>query len=152
MAPGAGVIKYGENGKGIGSRWYAGTLAKRVRDIGRLRGKIGFMQGDGLAVIREHTSEVNTAFFIDPPYTAAGKRAGTRLYRYNALDHEVVFTLAESLRGPFLMTYDNTEGVRELAVRHGLLVEIVAMSNTHHAKMEELLVSKDLGWVRSPLC
>ena len=27
MAPGAGLIKYGENGKGVASRWYPDTLA-----------------------------------------------------------------------------------------------------------------------------
>ncbi|MDP2743851.1 MAG: DNA adenine methylase [Dehalococcoidia bacterium] len=148
MAPGAGLIKHGENGKGITSRWYPHTLARRIRDIGRIRDKIEFVHGDGLKVIREHSEEPDTVFFIDPPYTAAGKKAGTRLYAHNELDHERLFTLAESLKGDFLMTYDNAEGVREMAVRHGFQTVAVAMKNTHHAEMDELLIGRDLGWAR----
>ncbi len=147
MAPGAGLIKHGENGKGIASRWYPHTLAKRVREIGRIRDRIEFVHGDGLEAIREHLEATDTVFFIDPPYTAAGKKAGTRLYTYNELDHEALFTLAECLRGDFLMTYDNADGVREMAARHGFETVAVAMKNTHHAEMDELLIGRNLGWV-----
>lgn len=147
MAPGAGLIKYGENGKGIASRWYPITLAKRIKEIGRISDRIGFIEGDGLDVIRKHQLEQHTAFFIDPPYTAAGKKAGRRLYTYNELDHEELFSLAERICGCFLMTYDNAGGVREMAARHGFGLRAVAMSNTHHAKIDELLISNDLGWL-----
>jgi len=33
MAPGAGLAKAGENGKGLSSRWYPETLKKRILDI-----------------------------------------------------------------------------------------------------------------------
>ncbi len=46
------------------------------------------------------------------------------------------------------MTYDNADGVRELATTHGFDVEPVAMKNTHHAKMTELLIGRDLSWAR----
>lgn len=148
MAPGAGLIKHGENGKGIASRWYPHTLAQRVRDIGRIKDRIEFVQGDGLNVIREHVERSNAVFFIDPPYTAAGKKAGTRLYTYNELDHEALFTLASKLRGDFLMTYDNAEGVRVMAARYGFSVVAIPMKNTHHAEMDELLIGRNLGWAR----
>jgi hypothetical protein len=48
----------------------------------------------------------------------------------------------------FLMTYDDTDEVRELAQKHGFAVKAVAMKNTHHAKMLELLISRDLDWLR----
>jgi len=148
LAPGAGFIKYGENGKGVASRWYPETLARRIREIDRIRDRIRFEQKDAFIVLRELEKEKNTAFFIDPPYTAHGKKAGKRLYRHNIIDHEKLFSLVESLEGPFLMTYDNAEGVREMASRHGFKVKTVAMSNTHHNKMEELLISRDLDWVK----
>src|SRR5262249_49426399 len=119
LAPGSGVIKEGENGKGITSRWYPETLAKRILDIDAVKHKLCFVQGDGLAYIAEQASRSDTVFFIDPPYTAAGKRAGKRLYTYNELDHEALFATAETLQGDFLMTYDNAKGVKELARRHG---------------------------------
>ncbi len=33
MAPGAGLVKTGENNRGISSRWYPETLARRIREI-----------------------------------------------------------------------------------------------------------------------
>lgn len=148
MAPGAGLIKYGESGKGIASRWYPNTLAKRIRDIGRIRQRIEFIHGDGLDVIRKYVEQPGTVFFIDPPYTAAGKKAGTRLYTYSELDHEVLFTLAGTLHGDFLMTYDDAEGVRVMAARHGFDVVAIPMKNTHHTKMDELLIGRNLDWAR----
>ena len=46
------------------------------------------------------------------------------------------------------MTYDNADGVKELAARYGFDTEIIAMKNTHHAKMTELLIGRDLTWAR----
>jgi DNA adenine methylase len=86
-------------------------------------------------------------FFIDPPYTAGGKRAGSRLYTHSEIDHERLFSVCEKLRGDFLMTYDNADEVRALAERHGLQTKPVAMKNTHHAEMDELLIGRNLDWV-----
>ncbi len=149
MAPGSGSIQHGENGKGIGSRWYPATLSKRIRDIGKVKDKIEFVQGDGLAVIGEHREAADAVFFIDPPYTAAGKKAGTRLYIHNVVDHEALFNLASTLRGDFLMTYDNAAAVRAMAVQHRLDFETIPMKNTHHANMTELLIGRDLRWTRA---
>jgi len=149
MAPGAGLIKYGEQGKGINSRWYPQTLAQRIRNIGRISDRVSFIQGDGMVTIREYLDQPEAVFFIDPPYTAAGKKAGTRLYTHNGLDHEELFNLAEKIKGDFLMTYDNAVGVRTMAERHAFEVVEIAMKNTHHANMNELLIGKNLGWARS---
>jgi DNA adenine methylase len=149
MAPGAGFIKYGESGKGISSRWYPRTLAQRIRDIGRIKDKIEFAREDGLNIIRRYANRPDVIFFIDPPYTAAGKKAGTRLYTYNELDHESLFAIVESLQGDFLMTYDNAEEVRVMAKRHGFEVVEIVMRNTHHIEMAELLIGKDLSWARN---
>ena len=79
LAPGSGVIKYGEDGKGIKSRWYPETLKKRILRIAAVKDRIRFIEGDGLSVLRENAQRSDAVFFIDPPYTAAGKKAGTRL-------------------------------------------------------------------------
>ena len=99
-----------------------------------------------MQVMQENAEASDTVFFLDPPYTAAGKKAGSRLYTFNELDHEALFRLAGSLRGDFLMTYDNAEGVRELAQRHGLQTLAIPMKNTHHAEMTELIIGRDLRW------
>lgn len=148
LAPGAGRIKTGEGGKGIRSRWYPETLKKRILKIAAIRDSITFIHGDGLRVLRENAHRTDAVFFIDPPYTAAGKRAGSRLYTHHELDHQALFDVADTLAGDFLMTYDNCEGVRQLAEEHDFDVEAVAMKSTHHAKMTELLIGRNLDWLR----
>lgn len=150
MAPGAGLIKYGEQGKGINSRWYPQTLAKRIHNIGKISDKIDFIHGDGIAIIQKFVERTDAVFFIDPPYTASGKKAGTRLYTYHEIDHEELFSLVKTLCGDFLMTYDNAAGVRSMAEQHGFDTVEIAMKNTHHANMNELLIGRDLGWARCP--
>ena len=147
LAAGSAPIKFGENGKGIKSRWYARTIAGRIRDIFTIRDRIQFVQGDGISVMRSHASKKKAAFFIDPPYTAAGKRAGNRLYTHHALDHEMLFTVAGTISGDFLMTYDNANDLVVMAAHHGFQTRTIAMKNTHHAVMDELLIGRDLSWV-----
>lgn len=148
LAPGAGKIKYGENGKGILSRWYPGTISRRIRDIEEVCEHITFIEGDGLEVAQQHATDPNAVFFIDPPYTASTKRAGSRLYLYSEVDHEALFRIASTFTGNFLMTYDNAEELHFLAAQYGFDTELVAMKNTHHAEMTELLIGRNLNWVR----
>ncbi len=147
LARGSSLIKRGENGKGITSRWYPATLARRIMNIARVADRIRFVHGDGMQVLEGMMDDEAAAFFIDPPYTAGGKRAGRRLYTHHEVDHERLFSLCAQLCGHFLMTYDNAEEVRELADRHGFGHAAVAMKNTHHATMRELVISRDLSWL-----
>ena len=150
LAEGAGVLKNGENGKGILSRWYPQTIARRITNIGYEARRIEFIRGDAFVELARFRNERNAVFFIDPPYTAGGKSAGSRLYTHSQVDHERLFSICEKVRGDFLMTYDNAEEVRALAERHGFETKPVAMKNTHHAEMNELLIGRDLGWVEKP--
>ena len=152
LAPGAGLLKSGENGKGILSRWYPDTLARRIRHIVSIRDTISFIHGDGLEVLAEYIDNPNAVFFIDPPYTAGkyGKRAGRRLYRHNELDHEQLFDLVSHIQGDFLMTYDNAKEVRLLAEQYDFDTRLVSMKNTHHEKVMELLIGRNLDWVVQP--
>lgn len=148
MAPGAGLIKNGEKGKGISSRWYPETLAKRILDIGTIRTKISFVQGDAFKAIEDYVDDKNTVFFIDPPYTAAGKKAGRRLYSHHSLDHELLFKTMKSAKGDALFTYDNSDDLVKMATAHKFETRLIPMKNTHHAKMTELIIGKDLRWLK----
>ena len=147
LAPGSGVLKHGEKGKGIKSRWYPETLKKRILKVATLRDRITFINGDGIQVMRDNAYRKDVVFFIDPPYTAAGKKAGSRLYTHFELDHEELFKVTASLAGDFLMTYDDAEGVRALARKYGFKMRTVAMQNTHLVEMKELLIGRSLDWV-----
>jgi len=148
LAPGSAPLKYGENGRGIASRWYPETLARRIRNIVLFRSKITFIEGDGLEYMASDPSLPDTAYFIDPPYTAGKKSAGKRLYTHYLLDHKRLFDLTARLGGPFLMTYDDDPAIIELATAHRFAWIKVAMMNTHHANMMELLISRDLSWAQ----
>jgi DNA adenine methylase len=147
LADGAGFLKYGENGKGIHSRWYPATLARRFENLNQVADRIDFRCADGLKVMREFASQPDAVFFIDPPYTAGGKKAGKRLYRHCDIDHENLFAVCKTLKGDFLMTYDNADEVKEMARQHGFQMRLIPMNNTHHATMEELVIGKDLTWM-----
>ena len=116
-----------------------------------MRDNISFIAGDGLQILREHSESPDTVFFIDPPYTAGGKKAGKRLYKHFELNHEELFEIADNLQGDFLMTYDDTDEVRALAKEHMFDVQTVPMKNTHHAKMNELCIGPNLEWLRPAL-
>lgn len=150
LAKGAGLLKYGESGKGISSRWYPQTLAKRIKNINSIRNRITFIQDDAFKVIESNKNREDVVFFLDPPYTAGkkGKRAGTRLYNHFEIDHEKLFSLMGKVHGDFLITHDNDEYVRGLAERHGFKFATVAMQNTHLAKMNEILIGRDLNWLK----
>lgn len=147
MAPGASLMKQGENGRGLASRWYPETLARRILSIFENRHRVRFRHQDGIQFIQENADRNEIAFFIDPPYTVAGRR----LYTHSEIHHEKLFRETAKVKGDFLMTYDNAKPIRELAARFGLDTHKIPMKNTHHEIMNELLVGRDLGWARKPL-
>lgn len=148
LAAGAGRVKQGENGKGLQSRWYPATLARRIRDIHAVRERITFRHDDAFAVMASFQNTPGTVLFLDPPYTASeSKRAGARLYRHFEIDHPGLFATARDFPGDVLLTYDNAEGVRRMADAVGLAYRPVAMKSTHHATQTELLIGKDLRWM-----
>lgn len=149
MAPGASLMKNGENGRGITSRWYPETLARRVREIGAIAHRIQFIEGDAFEIIPKYTRKRDAVLFIDPPYTAGGKRAGRRLYLHNDVDHQHLFSLMANSVAPFMMTYDDSKEVRALAVKHQFQVTAIPMKNTHHNMMYELLVTSS-GYKQAP--
>jgi DNA adenine methylase len=149
LAAGSGLLKNGEAGRGILSRWYPETLAKRIRNIGLVLDKLTFLQGDAFDIIELYKNNKGAVFFIDPPYTAGGKKAGNRLYTHFQLDHERLFQLCTELAGDFVMTYDNASEVRALAGRHSFQSKPIPMKNTHHVEMTELVIGKNLSWMEN---
>lgn len=143
LAPGTGSIKRGENGKGLASRWYPTTLARRIRDIDSYKNKITFIQGDAFDYFSEDFYDDNTYYFIDPPYTVAGKR----LYTHNEINHELLFEKASKLKCHYLMTYDLCDYVISLANKYGMQYRTIPMQTTHLITKDELLISNDFSWL-----
>lgn len=147
LAPGAGLLKKGEAGNGVKSRWYPKTLSLRIEAIHALKRRIRFSETDALAWLRKNGRRKRTgpaAYFIDPPYSMAGKR----LYAYGEIDHEKLFEIVARLRGRVLMTYDDSAEIRKLARQFGFKYRRVAMRSRHHVSKNELLISKDFKWLK----
>ena len=144
LAPGAALTRDGENGKGVASRWYPETLANRLRAIAEHSERIGFAESDGLQLLETVLPGMaaDTAIFADPPYTAGGKRAGSRLYAHNELDHGRLFELLDDSQVNFLMTYDCAPEIVALVRHHGFQARQVLMKNTHHRRIPELVITR----------
>ncbi len=145
MAPGAGLVKNGENNRGLSSRWYPKTLARRIREISMHLDRISFHVGDGFDLIDEYLAEETAAFYVDPPYMKAARR----LYRNWQVNHRRLFEKMAAISGSFLMSYDNDPEIQDMAREFGFDCQPVPMKNTHHAQMTELLISRNLDWLDS---
>lgn len=142
ITKGSGLIKNGENGKGIKSRWYPRTLRDRIMAIGHVKSKMRFVSGDAFEELERYKNDKNTYSFIDPPYTVAGKR----LYTHFNIDHDALFALIAQLQGRFMLTYDDTEEIRTLIFKHNLDFRIIPMKTTHHIQKNEIIISDNFDW------
>ncbi len=146
LAPGASFSRHGENGKGLLSRWYPETLAARLETIGKYNDRIIFHEGDGMKILPELLREWGrrAAVFVDPPYTAqGGKKAGRRLYRHSEIDHAALFKMLHEHEANFLMTYDAAPEIVRLVRRYGFDAVCLAMKNTHHNRIPELVITRE---------
>jgi len=145
LAPGASLIRHGENGKGIASRWYPETLANRLRNIASVSNRITFHEEDGMKLLEPMLQKWGNqaAVCVDPPYTAGGKRAGVRLYSHNHIDHSHLFNILKRTGANFLMTYDNAPEIVGLIQRYDFHAVTVMMKNSHHNKMKELVITRE---------
>lgn len=142
LAKGSGMIKNGENGKGISSRWYPKTLHDRIIAISYVKDKIAFIKGDAFEILEKNIHNDHAYFFLDPPYTVAGKR----LYAHFDIDHEKLFSLTAQLKGKFMLTYDDTPEIRQLAQKYNLKYRTIPMKTTHHLEKHEIIISDNFSW------
>ena len=147
LAKGAAVVRTGENGKGIASRWYPDTIKQRLKVISDHAGHIDFRAADGITILEQKLAEglpTGTAVFADPPYTAAGKQAGRRLYTHYSIDHAHLFDILARLAaqgGEIMATYDESPEILNLVDQYGFHAVRVMMKNTHHNYLPELVIT-----------
>ena len=145
LAQGASFTRKGENGAGIGSRWYPNTLIRRLRAIGECAPRISFYEADGLEILASQLAKPHddVAVFVDPPYTArGGKRAGKRLYAHSEIDHARLFSILAESNADFLMTYDRSLEIESLIESHDFHAVRVVMKSGHHTLLPELVITR----------
>jgi DNA adenine methylase len=142
LAPGAGLVKSGENGRGLLSRWYPETLVDRIELLRSVRARVQFVEGHAFDMISKHSDDPSVAWFVDPPYSLGGKKAGQRLYLHCDIDHARLFHMMASARGKFLMTYDDTTEVLDYAHAYDLTIKRLPMRSTHNKVVNEIVITK----------
>ena len=145
LAPGAAPIRKGENSKGLDSRWYPNTLARRIKTIWPYAEHIAFCHADAMQLLPDllHGWGRRAALFVDPPYTAGGRNPGQRLYAFNQVDHGRLFQFLARRSHPFLMTYDSTPEILDLVAQYGFHTEQIHRTNAHNRVQTELLITPE---------
>lgn len=142
LAGGAGLLSKGERGNGVSSRWYPETLAKRVMSIYQHRAQIEFVECDSMNVIPKLVTDSSIALFVDPPYPKLMERGVKPLYAHFRLDHEKLFNILSKSNANFLLTYDDSEYVRNLISANGFSYKSIDMRNSSAIIKTELLIGK----------
>jgi DNA adenine methylase len=148
LAPGAGLMKAGEGGRGIASRWYPKTLVRRFDLIRAMRARLIFEHRDAFELLDNYRDQENICWFVDPPYTVGGKKPGSRLYSHHVLDHARLFCEMGRVRGALMATYDVSPEVFALANGWGFAVHDAYMRNTHNEVMNEVVLLRPAATLR----
>ena len=126
--------------------FHGGILAKgsgMIKNaINHVKHKIDFYQTDAFKFVEENLKDEKAWFFIDPPYTIAGKR----LYTHFDIDHEELFYLTSEIRGKFMLTYNDTKEIRTLVDKYGLQFRTIPMKTTHHLQKHEIIIADNFEW------
>jgi DNA adenine methylase len=145
LAPRAGLLRKGERGNGVSSRWYPVTLMNRLRTIHSLAERIRFTEGDAMLLLPVMLRRTDAAVFVDPPYVVNGNGPGIRLYRHTQVDHECLFAMLSEARSACLATYHPSPEIRRLARLSGFSISSRAMRTTHHSQRRELILRRIPG-------
>ena len=139
LAAGASLLRHGEDGRGVTSRWYPQTLQKRIANIGQNNERVVFVEGDGLTVLQAVADNPRTVVFADPPYTAGKRR---RLYNHHSVDPRTVFETLAAADYDFLLTYDPAPDIVALIDEYSFSACHVTAATTHHSRKAELIITR----------
>lgn len=118
----SGIIKAGPLGGKeqkseykIDCRFNKNSIMNKIYTLSKMNQSIQVNFGDSLVFLKENTREfnkMNTFIYADPPYYLKGKK----LYRfwYEDKDHKALSKYLLSCKNPWLVSYDNHEGIRAL--------------------------------------
>lgn len=134
----ARLIRNGERGKGLSSRWYPETISLRIANIHSAKERFQVKHGDGLREIRHYATERQACFFVDPPYVLSNRVRP--LYHHSEIDHPALFALLYASRRDFLLTYRDSRRIRDWVDLLGLKARRVVIRGNGGRKSSELLL------------
>lgn len=149
----SGVLKAGPIGgysqKGvykIDCRYNKEQLIKKIMKIANNKSKIKLYNYDVRTFIKKIIPLYKNAFiYFDPPYFNKGKD----LYKnfFNKQDHEDIAALIKKVKGNWMVTYDNSETIKEIYKEYDIKKYKVIYSLANTGEAEELIfISNPLLW------
>jgi DNA adenine methylase len=138
---GSGLLRRGDGGRGIASRWNGQDLYAMLRQIRALSGRIRFIEGDGVRKGLRAYDDSESSAFVDPPYSLGPDGPARHLYEHHRLDHQKLLAVLASWRGRWIATYPDTREARTLANTHGLSYRRMPMRTAAHKTKIELILS-----------
>ena len=96
----------------LDARFNREELIRRVQRIGSFRDRIEVNGIDAATLLGTRRFRANTFIYLDPPYYAKGQQ----LYfnSYGPKDHAVLRYIIESIRRPWVVSYDDVRDIRLL--------------------------------------
>lgn len=138
---GSGLLRHGDDGRGVASRWNGESLYAMLRQIRALSGRIHFVVGDGVRRGLQAYNDSENVGFVDPPYSIGPDGPARQLYEHHQLDHAMLFAVLATWRGNWIATYPDTPEARALAKAHRLAYRRMPMRTTAHKTKIELILS-----------
>ena len=141
---GAGIIG-GKNQTGtykMDCRFNKEDLISKILRINKYKNRIFLTNMDAISFMKNmELLDKNIFFFIDPPYYNKGSSLYTNFYKPE--DHANVCNYISKLTKPWLITYDNTEEIRELYKNYRKFSFEINYSLQKKRKGSEILITSD---------
>ena len=128
----------------IDQRWYPEALSQRLAMVRALASRIIIHHMEAVECLRKY-SHANYSAYIDAPYPGLGKD----LYRKADMNHAELFGTLATWPGNWFATYNNDALVGALCQQHGFRYERLLMRNAHHLQKTELVIGRDLDWLKN---
>ncbi len=117
-------------------------LISKILRINKYKNRIFLTNMDAISFMKNmELLDKNIFFFIDPPYYNKGSSLYTNFYKPK--DHANVCNYISKLTKPWLITYDNTEEIRELYKNYRKFSFEINYSLQKKRKGSEILITSD---------
>mgnify|MGYP000026808944 FL=1 len=117
-------------------------LISKILRINKYKNRIFLTNMDAISFMKNmELLDKNIFFFIDPPYYNKGSSLYTNFYKPE--DHANVCNYISKLTKPWLITYDNTEEIRELYKNYRKFSFEINYSLQKKRKGSEILITSD---------
>lgn len=94
-------------------------------------------------VIQQHCDDPDAFFYLDPPYSLTSGKSG--YYSYNAVTPDDIFKCVQTIKGKWILSYDDTPKVKELfSMYHIYPIHTIYSANGQKVKsrvVKELIIA-----------